>query len=261
MRIHPFLLVTTIVIVSCADKGVSPIPPNAESYYVATFDSISITNETLLQLSYSSFKYPNGFYQEDLGGASIYYENTLSILPLNQRTSHSFELSTNNRDQALAWSESTSVNSAYYRTLQSERQTEKYFEFRRVYQQNTRDVVLSRVHKLSYIDRSMFDSFNPTPLIGVFNLRPIDTSGVRTLSEYMWFSQNYSTGGAKALAAVPAESTDSIKCAIYQIQIVYGDFGVRDQIYLYRQQYSVGRQTGKIYRSRSTIKTVQGRMN
>lgn len=261
MRTNPLLLAVAIFIAGCSDRDVSPIQPEPAISYVATFDSISITDEALLQLSYSWFKFPPGFYQENLAGAGIYYENTLSIIPLSQRTDHSSELSTNSRDQALAWSESTSVNSAYYRTLESERQTDKYYEFRRVYQQNPIDVVLSRVHKLSYIDRSMFDSFHPTPLIGVLNLSPIDTSSVRTLTEYLWFTQNYSTHGAKALAAVPAESPDSVKCALYPIQIVYGDFGVRDQISLYRQQYSVERQTGSIVLNKSLLRTVQGRTN
>jgi hypothetical protein len=245
----------------CTDKGVAPTRPQVNLTYVATFDSISITDDVLLQIVYSTFKLPSGFYQENLADTNIYYENTVSILPLARRTDRWSEMSTDDRAQAFAWSESSSVNSAYYRTLVYESQTEKFFQFCRVYLQRPRDVLFSRVHKLSYLDRSMFDAFHPTSLIGVFNFRPIDTTSVRTLVEYLWFTHNYSNGSAKALAAPTSESPDSVWCALYLVETSYGDFGLRDGIGLSRELYAIDRQTGKIYRSKSVIRSLQGRLN
>jgi hypothetical protein len=221
-----------------------------------TIDSISLADTTLLRFASTGPKYPAGFYNEDLGDASIYYENTLSILPLGQRIPSAFELSTDNRDQAFAWSESSAVNSSDYRMLQSERETERFFEFRRVNQNNPKDIILSRVHKSSYIDRSMYDKFNPSPIVAQLNARPIDTETVRTLVEFFWFIDNYELYGAKVLQEVTSQSPDSILCALYHIQVVFGDWGISDRIYLYRSLYSVSTQSGIVSHSETTVRDV-----
>jgi hypothetical protein len=118
-------IVVITIICGCSKQSPSPTQPISAKGYQAVFDSITISDSQILDLAYSSFKYPDGFYQEDLTGESIYYVNTLSILPLSQRSHNASELSTNSRDQAFAWSESTNVNSSQYRKLESESQTDK----------------------------------------------------------------------------------------------------------------------------------------
>jgi len=247
-----------LLLVAC--KGEKP-PFSPSTPSPASFETISITDEELLELVYSTYKHPEDFYHEELDGASIYYENSLSILPLHQRTDHCVELSTNDHDQALAWSESTAVHSAYYRYVESEQDDEKYFQFRRVRQMNPQDVVLSRVHKLSYLDRSMYDSFYPTRLIGKFNQRPISAERVQTLVQYFWWISSYQLHGAKALATVTAETADSVKCALYDTQVTYGDWGLSDQIALNRRVYAVSKETGEIRRRSFVIRTLQGKAN
>jgi len=250
-----------IGVCGCSKQTPSPTQPVLSGDYQTSFDSITISDSQIRSLTYSSYKYPNGFYQENLGRGSIYYNNTLSILPLNQRSAHSTELSTNNQDQALAWSESTAINSAYYRKLVSESQTDKYFQFRRVYQKDTNDMVLDRVHKLSYLDRSMFDSFNPTPLIARLNSRPIDSILVQNLVEYLWFVENYDIYGAQVLATVNRQSIDTAWSVIYSLQRAGGDFGLPDEITLSRSMYSVSTQSGNVWFSITPIRTIQGRYN
>ncbi len=210
-------------------------------------------------VAYTSYKYPDDFYHEDLGGASIYYNNTLSILPLGSRTRHWVELSTDDRDQAFAWSVATDTNSAYHRDLVSERQTDKYFEFRRVYLKNPTDDILSKVHKLSDVDRSMFDYFNPAPLIAKLNIRPIDFVSFREFVGYYWFVQNYNIGGEQVLATFSRQSADSVWCVVYQLSVNYGDIGMHDEISLGRSLYSVSRQTGDVFLSSTVLRTIQGR--
>lgn len=94
-----------------------------------------------------SYFFPADFTYEKYSEGSLYYENTVST-----RTNEavSIELHTNDKAQARAWSETSSKRSSYYRDLVSERETEKYFEFKRVYARYPTDVLLSRVHKSSY---------------------------------------------------------------------------------------------------------------
>jgi len=252
-------LLAILPLEGCTKKEGLPTQPVSESPYSATVDSISISDDAILQLVYSQFEFPEGFYHEDLADTGIYYENTISVSPLSARPDYSSELSTNDHNQALAWSESSAVFSAYYRSLLYESQTEKYFQFCRVYQAHPSDVLFSRVHKLSYLDRSMFDYFHPTPLIGVLNFKPIDSSSVRTLIQYLWFTHNYNVEGSKALATPVSESSDSVFCALYLVQTNFGDIGMPDQIRLTRELYAVDKQSGKIFLSTSIIRTIQGK--
>jgi len=261
MKNSILIIVLTAIICGCSKQPPSPTEPLPANNFLAAFDSITISNSQILSLAYSSYRFPEGFYQENLAGGSIYYENTLSILPLSQRSPHAFELSTNSQNQALAWSESSAVNSAYYRKLVLESQTDKYFQFRRVYQQDTNDVILDRVHKLSYIDRSMFDWFNPTPYIARLNVRPIDTTIAQDFVEYIWFVWNYDLGGAQVVATVNRQSIDTAWCVMYTLGRVGGDFGVSDEITLYRSIYSISLQSADVILSTSTLRTVQGNKN
>ncbi len=243
---------------ACGDFGHEPLPDLRPPIFTATFESIQIEDSELLRVAYSEFKMPQAFYQEDLHGGFPYYETNLSITPLSLRQPPFFELSTNDEAQAFAWSESSDVHSSYHRPIVSERQTEKYFEFQRVNPQNHSDILLSRVHKLSYIDRSMFDFSNPTPLVGRLNARPIDTLAATEFAQYFWFLSNCAMFGAKALAAIPKDDSDTAYCALYHVSRVQGDFGVRDMISLHRTVYAISKINGDIFQRTGVIRYVEG---
>jgi hypothetical protein len=248
-----------VLAAGCKDKEYPPTQPIVPSDVTVTFDSIAISDELAKNLVYSDFKTPPGFYREPLGSEGLYYENSLSILPNSQRTYHWFELSTNDRDLARRWSESTAVNSSYYRYIESESETDKYFQFRRIVSTTSNDIVLSRVHKLSYVDRSMYDFFNPSLHIATLNVRPLDTASVRAFAEYYWFTHsNYNTSGAKALATVTGVSADSVICVLYDLQTTYGDWGLRDQIGVYRKVFTASTATGNIIYSQRRLRNIQG---
>ncbi len=234
-------------ILSSSDKPPRTSPPPPE-----------YTDEQLLELVYSGYKFPDDFYEEDLEGASIYYVNTVSVLPLHERKSVWIEFCTDDRDQAFAWSESSNVNSSYYRDLVSESETEKYYEFRRVYAERPTNIVLYRAHKCSYIDRSSVDKFHLNDTLGVFTQRPITVAAVKELAEYIQFINTYNNGSSKTLHSESEEDDTSVSLVIHQLSIGFGDWGMCDQISLGTVTYSVDRQTGVITISRERIRGVQG---
>jgi len=261
---YSFIAILFTTLISACSNKISqltgPIEPTPSVNFYATFDSIAISDQAVLALAYSSNKYPAGFYQENLDDGSIYYVNTLSILPLEQRTSNSSELSTNNRDTALAWSESSEANGLNYRKMTSESETNKYFQFR-FKGMNVKDIVLYRVHKLSYVDRSMYDSFHPTSYIAKLNFRAIDTTSVQEFAEYIWFVWHYNIAGAQAIAVVNKESADTAWCVLYTLSKVGGDFRLNDKITINRSIYSVSRHTGDVIFSNTAERTINGKLN
>jgi hypothetical protein len=229
---------------SCRDEGV--LLPGPDS-------------DPVLQLVYSSYKTPPGFYQEELTNSSLYYENTISITPVHQRDDTWFELCTDDHSQARAWSDSENVFGSDPRSVVAERETERFFEFTR------RDAsvwkLLSRVHKCSYLDRSMFDRFHPGSVIGVFNKRPMFQSDVQSLVEYLWYIDNYDIFGAKIVSVESVDDGSAFRTTLTEIQMSGGDWGMRDHITVYQSAYSVSKSDGTITLNKTIQRTIEGHLN
>ncbi len=209
-------------------------------------DPYNWPNRKVISFAYSEYRAPLGFYQEDFERGNPYYENTISIRrPICPDYGCWFELCSDERDLAYAWSESCAVSSSYYRDYESERETDKYFEFRRVYEVNPNDVLLSRVHKCSYLDRTMHDKLHPTPVLGIFVPRPITMESSRELVEYMW-ANGMLRGYGSVISCSSSENPESFSHSILYVDIVYGDFGMCDQIFLLEMIADVEKGTGSI---------------
>ncbi len=200
------------------------------------------------------------FVTEDFQGASPYYENTISIRRLNERPEYWKELSTNDRNQAFAWSESSSVYSAYYRKLVSERETEKFFEFRRVWEEHPNDAILSRVHKSTYLDRSMCDRLRQRDTIAVFK-GEVDTATVKELVEYLWYAGNYNFGGAKVLCTSVFDRGSNIEYHLFHTEVSFGDWDLSDHITVSRSIFRVKKGTGTVNYTKQLLRVVEGKRN
>jgi len=224
-------------------------------------DYSSYADKDILDIVYSDYKFPENFYSENLNGGNIYYLNTLSIKSLGEREHSSIELCTNNRDIAFNWSELSSTYGSYYRDYVSEKETEKYFEFKRVYNQNPSDIILYRAHKCSYLDRTMYDYFNPGNVIGKYNQRPFQKEKITELIEYLVFVKNYDNGSYKVLRSYTLEKNDRFVHLIDELITYGGDWGVSDRIELWGTKYTVSKSSGSITVTKKLIKTIVGRMN
>lgn len=244
------ILVLSLAPLSCGDD--SPETPGAPTPYEWTDDQI-------VTFSYAPFVWPDGFYHEDTDGGYPYYENTVSVAPPRERRDEWIELCTTSRDEAWAWSESSAVHSAYYRALVSERQTPKYFEFKRVNPADSADVLLSRVHKSSYLDRSMCDRFHvPSDVLGIMRQEPRTSETARELIEYMWSCVGVAHPGAMAMYSVASETDASFVQTILYTSRVNGDYGMCDTIYFGEATFHIAKLTGEITGEHRTIRTITG---
>lgn len=210
------------------------------------------SDEDLLHAAYDGPKYPEGFYHEDLGGGSLYYENTISITPTEERGDEWIELCTDDSEHAREWSEMSAEASSVSRELVGERETEKYFEFEREVS------FFSRVHRCSYLDRSQYDRLHPGSVLGQLNLRPVTVESVQELSEYLWFISNCNNGSAKALCSAGALQEDRVEHTLLEILVAWGDWGLCDEITLIETVYHVDDESGRITYEQRELRTVQG---
>lgn len=258
MKYFTMVSVLSLAMLGCS----SPNNENGETIYLSPEiqDSTQITDENVLRAVYSTYRYPASFTREDFSEGSPYYENTISIYNMNERSNFWRELSTIDRNQAFAWSESSSVHSAYYRSVVSERETEKFFEFRRVWLEHPTDVILSRIHKSTYLDRSMHDRMRPRDTIAVFK-GVVDRASVKALVEYLWYAENYNTSGAKTLCTAMVEGTESINYFLFHTEVSFGDWGLNDHIAVYRSLFRVLKGTGTVIYTKQFLRAINGKAN
>lgn len=216
------------------------------------------TSNPILNKAYSEdYFYPDDFYYETIDNGSIYYVNTFSIKSLNERDHIWIDLCANDIDEARTWSELSNSYSSVNRIQVSERQTEKYFEFKRVSPTNKNDIVLFRVHKKSYFIPLM-DKFKPIDTIGQIPRPALQNIDVKQLIEYLWSSDvlGYPT---KVHETNFLDTTIGYKYAIKSISIVYGDFNLDDIIYLYDNTFIINNQNGFITWDRQLLDEIKGK--
>ncbi len=259
----PLLVFLIVSGAGCTDgKNDGIVGPNAV-YWAGLYDWSDISvwddpgnwpDDKLRSFAYSGIAAHPDFYSEDLNGGFRYYENTISI---GTESDKWIELSTDTRDSAYTWSEISANNGAYYRTLESERETEKFFEFRRVYLERPTDIMLSRVHKTSYLDRSMFNRFSSSDTVGVYNIRPILGSEAQELIEYMWKTCRLVDFG-RPLTRNFSESDSGFEEEIYFNYTIGGDWGICDGVVLGRAVIRVDKNSGAVTRFVEELREIDG---
>lgn len=250
MRIWIIVIIGTYLLTSCdrEDDTTIYITPEFES------NQSEFTNEELLNATYSSYKIPNGFYSEDLGDTSLYYVNTVSIDSSDQW----IELSTTNPNEALDWSErSTYEGSQFIAGTQSE----KYYEFVRYDNPRDNSLIKFRTHNEGYFSREGYNFFNRTGPIGLFNKEIFDSNDAKELIDYLWFTHEYNNGSAKLLSSFTESTTAKITVIHYELLIVYGDFGLSDEITMNKNVFEIQLTDGQILKSNELIRTINGERN
>ncbi len=220
---------------------------------------ISTTDDAILELAYDKiYQYPVGFYHEtDLIG-NEYYENTVSVKPLNEREHIWIELNTNDKEEARTWSNLSNEYSSVNREIVQENETDKYFEFLRVNIENEKDKLLSRVHRSDYFI-SNHDKFKNIDEVGIFN-GDLSLSNTKELIEYLWCCGTLGLHD-KVIESKINEKGNRFEYHVQSLRIVYGDFGLHDVIYVYDNYFYLDKTTKILTANREQIKEIKGNYN
>ncbi|MDN3688341.1 hypothetical protein [Cyclobacterium jeungdonense] len=216
-------------------------------------------NDKYLELAYDrSYQYPDGFYFKNNVMGNVYYENTVSIKPTDERENIWIELDTDDIKQAKTWSDLSNELSSVYREAVLEAETDKYFEITRVNIQNENDTLLSRVHRSGYFI-SLYNRFTDIDTIGVFN-GEMTSNKVKELIEYLWTSGTLSIYD-KVVESSITDKEDLFVHEIQSLRTVYGDFGIHDIIYVYDNEIKLDKATKILTINRELIKEIEGNFN
>jgi hypothetical protein len=247
-------------ITGISQNEVNVIFINDEQVYC--YNGKELSDEELLELAYDgTYFYPDGFYKDlSSSGDNIYYVNTVSISPINQRDTKWIELSTNDKNEALMWVNLTISNSSVSYLFISENETDKYFEFK--YKESIYSyVVLFRVHKTSYY-HSIFDRFAPwnhanETEYGYYNA-VIEESKVKECVEYLWVQNTFANLGQKVLGSQIKNTNNYFEVYICSLQLIGGDWGMRDCVRVYDNYIKFNKNTNLISFKQSLRKEIFG---
>ena len=235
-KLLSILFCGSIVFVSCQKRDYPTPTRTPDEQQIATL------------INKPNYLYPSGFYQEP----SAYYENTISVKPLSNRPSQWVELSTNDRNQALSWSDSSDKYSSDHRTLLSFRETEKYFEFKRQSPLVINDSLLSRVHKTTYF-YPLLDLFRLKDTIGIYN-GLLSSDKTKELVEYLWSSGSMGRPQERVVASQTSDSTDYFQHYIKSFYIIFFDIGSKDSVYVYDNFFKLDKSTRILTKSSTFTK-------
>ncbi len=222
-------------------------------------DNFHPADARFLNLAYDkNYQYPEGFYSENSIAVPVYYENTVSIKPVNERESIWIELNTNDKEQAKTWSDLSNEYSSVDREITEENETDKYYEFVRVNTEHANNTLLSRVHRTDYFI-PLHDKFTEIDTVGVYN-SDLSTVKVKELVEYLW---DCGTLGIydKVVKSENTESENEYSHCIQSLYVVYGDFGIKDMIYIYDNHFQLNKSNRILTVNRELIKEIEGKQN
>ncbi len=219
----------------------------------------AFTDEELLRAAYSNYRAPATFYDEPLAGPSRpYYVNTISVAPLCCQPDQWIELSTDDTGEARGWVDSTAAHSSERTTLDPGPPvvTGRYFEFRTL---GSGPVFGYRVHRRSYLDRDGVDFLARGVVTGKLNARPLDADAVRGVAEYLWFKDEGSLEGRKALSSFTRSEGDTLRHVIHDVTLMRGDYGMCDEVVQRRLEYRVVAASGLMLLVVHEVQRVGGR--
>jgi len=209
----------------------------------------------IIDIAYNQdYEYPVDFYHENIDSGFTYYENTVSTTEISN--DHIWiELSTNDRGQAFVWSELSNEFGSVKREIISERETEKYFEFTRRNTEFENDLMYSRIHKLNYF-KPTHNKFLEPDTIGIYN-GTLHLTNVKELVEYLWDCFSLGINDSKVIESSINESGSHFEHYIQSIQVVHGDFNIKDVIYIYDNYFRIDKSDRYLIIDRNKIKTIE----
>ena len=221
---------------------------NLKTTFVDKANIIPYSDESIINFSLYGQKYPNDFYNEETKNiASIYYVNTVSTKLDNTKW---IQLCTDDRNEATNWIKISSKREKIELT-----ETEKYFQFISI-DTTSSYKILFRVHKCSYLDRTIYDALNSSDSLGILNKRPINEQSTKEVIEYLWFNEYYAIGNPKVFYTNYSEDSENCLYQIYVVNYTDGDFGMCPSITVEKQNYIVNKTTGLITKKIKIIRTI-----
>jgi hypothetical protein len=205
----------------------------------------------IAQLLYTdSSRTPPGFYSEPPPAmsytATFHIKNSDLALPA-ALSAPTFELCTDDWNEALAWSESVALSAPVYSDLAATDMTEHYYQFARTPRSLTIGTQQMRVYRCAFLDRTGADLARLTGAAGHINKRPIAAQDLKWTLEYLWRFSIYNNVGNVVLksAGVPGSGGPTHELTLAQMTRGAGNNGC-DRVRVFAWSYRADSTSGEL---------------
>ncbi len=220
-----------------------------------TSSADSAFNMKIARALYFDLKTPAGFYQEDVQDAASYsishIKNT-SLLPVVDRDeSSSYELSSDDFAEALAWSDQAAEYQLSHKQLIDNTETWLYHQFTRFDPDSPQFIHLHRVFKSSMLDRNgVIRSDEDSSYKGRITMLDMTAEKVKFIIEYLWtftLSNNFSNA---VVESYTIETDSAFVHIMEQARLDLSHSESCDQVKLFEMRYTVAKDSGFIWKEK-----------
>ncbi|MBL4710903.1 MAG: hypothetical protein JKX75_00085 [Gammaproteobacteria bacterium] len=212
-------------------------------------NNTGLTDLKIAQSVYFDQRIPDEFYQEQYSNDAYYntshIKNTDLLSLVDKVGVAIFDLSSDDFNEALAWSEQAENFQSIYKQLVGNSETSLYHQFSRVDPASPEFIFLQRVFKLSILDRNgINDDYK-----GRITIAGMTAADVKLIVEYLWtftISNNY---GYAVLSSTTVETVDDFIHTMLQANLTMSFNENCDLIEVYEINYTVSKASGFIMKS------------
>jgi hypothetical protein len=197
----------TLLLGSCGGGSDAPLAQTPAQDSIAASYGITLDNLQIAEALYrDSARTPAGFLADPLpAGQAFVATRHLRAGDIGATPAGNFELCTDDWNLALQWSE-TAAQATGAATLVGNLTDSRYYEFQRMVGGQPAIYQRTRIYRCAYLDRSTSTVDAGAGAAGTLNLRPVQATALRDLSEYLWRFTGYNNYGN----AVLGSSSDSM---------------------------------------------------
>jgi len=208
------------------------------------------SDEEVMSKAYDNgYTVPDNFYVDERADTvvsySLYHVKDPSI---------SYELCSNDHDEAFAWESADNSSRSVTGVYVGEYENDRYFEFIRdlTYPESIGNISsptspgFSRVFKCNYVNRDGVDRNLRNGYAGTLNLRPLTAGAVRDYVEYMWQFTFFWPARKTVLESFTEELGGAFRHTLLLAFVNKQGFGKCDLIEVVDWVFSVDQGTGRV---------------
>jgi len=222
-------------------------PPGTSS---AKSRIVTQTDQEIATALYNdSARTPQGFYTESTPPATGYVAtvHVKSRDVFSNNALPQYELCSDDWNEAYSWAEQAAQNGSQNGNLVETNTTSNFYEFVRERTTQPTGVTRARIYRCAYLDRGGVDLGGTDSYAGQLNLRPITSTAIRELSEYLWrFTQFNNYGNAVLKSSTMTDTNGFQQDLTIAALTLQGAPGGCDRIDIYSWTHTVDAQSGEL---------------
>lgn len=246
------MYVCTALLAACGGGGDAPSSTEQTPKTVSAHNRpVTLTDQQIATALYNdSARTPQGFYSESTAPTTGYVAtvHVKSRDVFNNNALPQYELCSDDWNEAYTWAEQAAQNGTTNGNLLETNTTSNFYEFVRERNTQPSGVTRSRVYRCAYLDRGGVNlSDADATHAGQFNFRPITTTSIRQLAEYLWRFTQFNNYGSAVLKSATSTSAGELQQDLTIASLtLQGAAGGCDRIDIYSWTHTVDADSGEL---------------